>query len=167
MYTRIEKGGKYIIKGAGDYVEKKSETPEIPNADNVYQPFPQRKKAPISGFLVGGGVGVSGAIGAGAVGAYNQWSAFQYGVMYLLDAIVVIVICSLPYWLEFYKIHKKYKNDTPTENEKKRKHEKEMKEMEYNFQLRMKELEASQNNISDLHLMNEEMYHDDPTDMSS
>ena len=33
--------------------------------------------------------------------------------------------------------------------------------------LRKKELEASQNNISDLHLMNEEMYHDDPTDMSS
>lgn len=146
------------LKGEDDDAKKKSEPPGIPNADNAYPSLLQHKKSSVSRILVSGGLGVSGAIGIGTVGSYNQWSVYQYGVIYFVEVFVIIILYSLPYLLEAYKIHEEYKNDNPTENEKERNHEKEMKKMEYDFLLKMKEIEimeTSPNNISELQTKNE------------
>lgn len=92
---------------------------------------------------MGTNVGISGAV---TIGIYNQWSFFQYGLIF----VFLLAMNSFPYLLEAYKVYKKYQNHDPTEPEKERRHKEKMKEMEHSFLIRMKEIDTSTNNISNL-----------------
>lgn len=96
--------------------------------------------------MLGGGAGTLGI--SGVIGTFNQWPINQWVITYSIELVFLVILYTLPYALEFYKIYQVHKNDTPDEKEKERAHEEKMTKMYYDFQLNMKDKENEALKIS-------------------